>query len=93
MSALDLRKHKQVAYDIHGNKLHVGDIISRTQTQLDHYHYDDDLHKVGDQVRIEEIYTVPDYYGNDLLGSLVFVDGSGSVWNSTLSLWEKVTDG
>ena len=92
MDALSLRSNKPVAYDIDGNELHVGDEIERTQEQMDHYGYNDDLHRVGDVVVIDSIYTLFSVYGDELLGSLTFKNSSGSLWNSTLNLWRKRTN-
>lgn len=73
--------------DIDGLELKVGDIVECTPERAKVYR--GSSIQIGDRLRIDEIYMM-EQYPDEPMGHLYLVDGSGSVFNSSLKMYRKV---
>jgi hypothetical protein len=75
------------AKDINGLTLHQYDVVRITQARKDKYPYG--LGDVGEELWIEDIYIHVD---GEVALSLRYLDGSGSIFHSTPTLYEYVRE-
>jgi hypothetical protein len=83
-----MKKAAKSALDINGNVLIVGDTVKITQARIDKYG-DGRNWKVGEELVITELYTMPDFYGDEVLGRLRYLVDDGTIFNSDMATYEK----